>query len=486
MSTSTANVPKLITILFHFGDTVLEVNRDAYVSDVWVRDTYVEAERARMFKGRYIHELGGGPDLDTISALITECIDKRQDKYFEYFRREDKGNTRYVVRIVPLHEDADKAYLISDNLGVRYGAGATEDKWKMALDAAGDGMYDFNLVTGKMFFSDKWHEIFGYNIGEMSDGMDWSKLIHPDDQPLTARAFEAYINGEKPIYQVEFRYKCSDGSYKWVLSRGVVMSWTADGKPERLIGTHKDINERKQNEMALFKALENEKELGQMKTKFISIASHEFRTPLSTILSSAYLAAKYGKTEDQPKREKHLHRIVSSVTTLTDILNDFLSVGRLEEGKIHVRFSSIDVKLQTKTVVGEINTILKKGQRIFYNHTGDNEFYLDLALYKHIVINLLSNAIKFSPENASIYINTDIDKDKMTLSVKDNGIGIFEEDKRHLFERFYRGSNVGNIQGTGLGLHIVSKYVELQKGIIDCISEPGNGTEFIVRFYKSI
>lgn len=264
------------------------------------------------------------------------------------------------------------------------------------------------------------------------------------------------------------------------------MSWTPDGKPERLIGTHKDINERKQNEMALFKALENEKELGQMKTKFISIASHEFRTPLSTILSSAYLAAKYGKTEDQPKREKHLHRIVSSVTTLTDILNDFLSVGRLEEGKIHVRFSSIDVKLQTKTVVGEINTILKKGQRIFYNHTGDNDFYLDLALYKHIVINLLSNAIKFSPENASIYINTDIDKDKMTLSVKDNGIGIFEEDKKHLFERFYRGSNVGNIQGTGLGLHIVSKYVELQRGIIDCISEPGNGTEFIVRFYKSI
>jgi PAS domain S-box-containing protein len=261
-----------------------------------------------------------------------------------------------------------------------------------------------------------------------------------------------------------------------------------------------DISLRKESESALIKlnaeleekiiertlsltqALAKEKELNDLKSKFVSLASHEFRTPLSTILSSAYLLSKYELTEDQPKRDKHIDRIVSSVTTLTDILNDFLSVGKIEEGKLQVRYADFDLPETTAGIIAEMNTNLKEGQQITYNHEGENITRLDPTLYKHIIMNLLSNAIKFSMPDGCIRLNTIVGEDECTLSVKDDGIGISEEDMQHLFERFFRGANVSNIQGTGLGLHIVGKYAELMEGTIKCNSILDSGTEFIVNF----
>ena len=263
-----------------------------------------------------------------------------------------------------------------------------------------------------------------------------------------------------------------------------------------------DISIRKQSENALVKlnaeleqkvnartqslteALEKEKELNELKSRFVSMASHEFRTPLSTILSSAYLVSKYLLSEDQSKRDKHIQRIVSSVNMLTDILNDFLSVGKIEEGRIQVRFSSFDITELIKGLVSEMQPIAKKGQQILYEHNGDNIVTLDPSLIKHIIMNLLSNAIKFSPENSNITIQTSNNKD-LTLSVKDSGIGISKEDQEHLFERFFRGANAINIQGTGLGLHIVTKYAELMHGKISFNSELNKGTEFIITFQRN-
>jgi len=212
------------------------------------------------------------------------------------------------------------------------------------------------------------------------------------------------------------------------------------------------------------------------------MASHEFRTPLSTISSSAYLISKYLAAEEQGKRDKHIERIVSSVNMLTEILNDFLSLGKIDEGKIQVRFSEFNVTELIHSFVSEMNTILKTGQKIIYTHSGDDIISLDANLFKHIMMNLVSNAIKFSPENAPIYINTKKHNDSFIVSIKDSGIGISKEDQEHLFERFYRGANVTNIQGTGLGLHIVSKYAELMKGTITHDSKLEKGTEFIITF----
>ena len=244
------------------------------------------------------------------------------------------------------------------------------------------------------------------------------------------------------------------------------------------------IKDNQQKDKELREALNKEKELGELKSRFVSVASHEFRTPLSTVLSSTYLLQKYVSTEDQPKREKHIQRIISSVNLLTDILNDFLNVGRIEEGKIQVRFSNTDVPKLITDTVNELSTIRKASQQILYTHDGGISFELDPSMFKHIIINLLSNAIKFSPENAEIKIQTTSNGQTLMLSIKDAGIGIPAEDRQHLFERFFRATNAINIQGTGLGLHIVGRYAELMNGTIICNSEEGKGTEFVLTFVQ--
>lgn len=252
------------------------------------------------------------------------------------------------------------------------------------------------------------------------------------------------------------------------------------GETDGYLGIAIDISERKKAETDLRLALEKEKELSELKSRFVSMASHEFRTPLSTVLSSAYLISKYTETDDNSKREKHVQRIISSVNMLTDILNDFLSVGRIEEGKIQVRYTSFNIKQQVQSTITELNGLLKKDQQVRYTHEGDEDVELDPGLLKHIIMNLVSNAIKFSPEEATIDVGSRTSGRRLTLTFRDRGMGIPEEDQQHLFERFFRGTNVTNIQGTGLGLHIVSKYAELMNGTVSCSSRVGEGTLFTV------
>ncbi len=251
---------------------------------------------------------------------------------------------------------------------------------------------------------------------------------------------------------------------------------------QRTIELTNTMHELEKSKEELSKALEKEKELGELKSRFVTMASHEFRTPLSTVLSSSYLIQKYITAEDQVKREKHLERIVSSVNMLTSILNDFLSLGRIEEGKIQVRMTEIDTEEYIKAIVNEIKNSLAKNQQIKYQHRGDRYVVLDQTLLKHIILNLISNASKFSPETKPIEIETTQEDHLLRLTVRDYGMGISKEDQKHLMERFFRGSNVANIQGTGLGLHIISKYAELMNGTVACKSELHAGTEFIITF----
>jgi PAS domain S-box-containing protein len=232
----------------------------------------------------------------------------------------------------------------------------------------------------------------------------------------------------------------------------------------------------------LSKALSKERDLGDMKSAFVSMASHEFRTPLSTILSSASLLAKYKLTEDQEKRDRHIQRIKSSVINLNNILNEFLSLGKIEDGKITAHESVFDIKEFVSLQINEMNEILKPGQKVTYSHTGNNEVTLDEVLFKNILINLLSNAIKFSAENKPVFITTNVSDRKLTFSIKDKGMGISKKDQAHLCEIFFRAGNAVNIPGTGLGLHIVAKYVEMMNGTIEIKSELDKGTEIILIF----
>ena len=243
-----------------------------------------------------------------------------------------------------------------------------------------------------------------------------------------------------------------------------------------------NISERKKAAALLNESLRKEKELSELKSRFVSMASHEFRSPLSTVLSSAYLIEKYTTTEEQEKRDKHLRRIVSSVNTLKDILNDFLSVGKIEEGKIEVRPAEFNLEELVKEVIDEMEDTLRRQQKIHYRHEGEAHAFLDSSLMKHIVINLISNASKFSPEGGLIEVKSFRNDHQIVFSVKDHGMGISMDDQKHLMERFFRGANASNIQGTGLGLHIVSKHAALMNGIVECKSELEKGTEFVLTF----
>jgi PAS domain S-box-containing protein len=234
----------------------------------------------------------------------------------------------------------------------------------------------------------------------------------------------------------------------------------------------------------LSKALSKEKDLGDLKSGFVSMASHEFRTPLSTILSSASLLAKYKLTEEQSKRDKHIQRIKSSVLNLNNILNEFLSLGKIEDGKIRTHESVFNIEEFITQQINEMTEILKSGQHVNYSHKGKSDVTLDEVLFKNILINLLSNAVKFSEENKPIFICTELKNGFLKFSIKDEGMGISKKDQEHLFEIFYRATNAINIPGTGLGLHIVAKYAEIMNGEIKIKSELNKGTQIILTFVQ--
>ncbi|PKV62638.1 hybrid sensor histidine kinase/response regulator [Pontibacter ramchanderi] len=237
----------------------------------------------------------------------------------------------------------------------------------------------------------------------------------------------------------------------------------------------------KKAQTEIYKALQKEKELHELKSRFVTIASHEFRTPLSTVLSSASLITKYKTAEDDEKRLKHVGRIKSAVHNLTNILNDFLSISRMEEGKIHNVPTTFDLQSFSSEVVDEMQGYLKEKQRIDYHHEGDQQtVYLDKQLLRNVIINLLSNGSKYSGEESTIWFKTFVTGNVVTLEVRDEGIGIPDEDKTHLFTPFFRAQNVTNIQGTGLGLNIVKKYVEIMGGELRYESQLGHGTTFTI------
>jgi two-component system sensor kinase FixL len=230
-------------------------------------------------------------------------------------------------------------------------------------------------------------------------------------------------------------------------------------------------------------ALEKEKELNDLKSKFISMASHEFRTPLSTILSSTNLIQRYLTSEVLEKTDKHINRIKSSVRNLTQILEDFLSLSKLEEGKFDKEKKELDIVDLINNCIEEVNVFAKKDQKfVFEQHISDPIIISNVQSLRNVFINLLSNAVKYSFEGSNVYINLWQDKDVFYASVRDEGIGIPKEQKVYLFERFFRADNAINIQGTGLGLFIVRKYLDNLNGTIDFESEEGVGTKFTISF----
>lgn len=245
---------------------------------------------------------------------------------------------------------------------------------------------------------------------------------------------------------------------------------------ERTLILKEALQKLEQSQEELSEALDKERQLNEIKSRFVSMASHEFRTPLTTVLSSASLLSKYTGAGDQEKRDKHIQRIRNSVNNLNDILEDFLSLGKLNEGKVDTRMETVSLEEIIRDIIEEMKAMLKPGQHFEVECTGHCEAVTDKKLLRNILINLVSNAIKFSDEGKAIMLKARIRGDWAHLSVADKGIGISKEDQQHLFSSFFRAGNATNIQGTGLGLHIVKRYVDLLGGDVNIQSELNRGT----------
>nr|WP_254449346.1 PAS domain S-box protein [Anabaena sp. UHCC 0253] len=256
----------------------------------------------------------------------------------------------------------------------------------------------------------------------------------------------------------------------------------ADGKAYQLLGVSTDITERKRAEQEIQKALEKEKELGELKSRFVSMTSHEFRTPLAVISSSAGILKDFGHKLDEARKTKHLDCIQTYVKHTTQLLDDILLINKAEHGKLAFEPALLDLIPFCQQLTEEIQLSAPNHTILFSSNppTGVSG-KMDKKLIRQILINLLSNAIKYSPQTSTINFNLNIIESNVIFSIHDQGIGIPEADISQLFESFHRAQNVGNIAGTGLGLSIVSKCIDLHHGSIVVNSEVGKGTTFTVK-----
>ena len=319
-------------------------------------------------------------------------------------------------------------------------------------------------------------------IGFKGDNPVGQSVFGPDNPSLNAQAesmIDVVFRGESVSFDVDLK----KGDY----NISAVPLPDAQGGIREILVVMKNITRRKSAERKLVRAIEKEKELSALKSRFVTMASHEFRTPLSTMLSSVFLLQNYSGDKYEAQKKNHLERIRRSIQTLTELMNDLLSIGSLEEGHIKAAYAPVEIHGFLKDAVAELSSIKKSGQQIFLQYSGEEiSLMLDRQMLTNILRNLVSNAVKYSPADATIHLNVSVDPDNLVIHVIDQGIGIPEHEQSEIFKRFYRAENVTNIQGTGLGLNIVKKYLHILKGSIDFRSKVNKGTTFTVHLPLSV
>jgi PAS domain S-box-containing protein len=305
------------------------------------------------------------------------------------------------------------------------------------------------------------------------------KLVRFDEQVIDVEIVETSIvyRGE-PAIQVLIRDITERKQTESTLLRAKVI------EAEKL-DLEKEIATRKQVEASIRAALEKEKELGLLKSRFVTMTSHEFRTPLTTILSSSELLERYSHKWSEDKKLSHLKRIQVGVKQMTDLLNDVLLIGKAEAGKLEFNPTSLDLVQFCRDLVEEmeLTSISHKitfRTQAFCTNSQCVTACMDEKLLRHILSNLLSNAIKYSPQDSTINFSFVCQQGCAVFQIEDQGIGVPIADQDKLFDSFHRASNVGTISGTGLGLAIVKKSVDLHGGKIKVSSEVGIGTTFTV------
>lgn len=318
------------------------------------------------------------------------------------------------------------------------------------------------------------NRLFGYPNGE-AFGQSLLTLVSPDDVDILLAALSAVVNTAKPS-RVEITGRSQDGA---LFDADVVLAAVLqNSKVHGIVCGWRDISERKQMEQELRAALEKEKELNEFKSRFSSMVSHEFRTPLAVILTSTGLLERYSQRMTEEKKQEHLTQIQTQVQRLVGLLDDVLILSRAETIDISLTAETLDLNALCTDIVREIQQTTAKHQINFTISGQPQPVSMDAKLIRQAITNLLTNAVKYSPDGGAVTLNLVYEEPNVGIRIQDEGIGIPEADQKHLFERFHRAQNVGNISGTGLGLAIVKRAVEAHGGSIGVESTTGVGTTF--------
>ncbi len=359
-------------------------------------------------------------------------------------------------------------------IGSRHLANVALQQQLAAIEAANDGIAILNQNGEYIYLNSAHIHIFGYGDTSELLGLTWQQLYSQDEiKWFEQNVFPQLLH--KGYWQGETTAKRKDGT---TFASEVSLTWLKNGG---MICVCRDITRRKQAQEELCQALEREKELSELKSRFITMTSHEFRTPLTAILGSTELLRHYSHTWTDNKKLLYFNRIQANVQHMIQLLEDVLLLGKAEAGKLKFEPKKLDLVQLCRTLVAELEHIPgTKHKFVFTEQCKCTNVYMDEQLIRHILGNLLSNAIKYSPVGSTVRFALICQDETASFQIQDQGIGIPQEDRQHLFESFYRASNVSNIAGTGLGLAIVKKAVDLHGGDITVDSQVGVGTTFTV------
>ena len=356
-----------------------------------------------------------------------------------------------------------------------------EEKLNNILNSMEDLVWSVNPDTGEVIYMNPAVErVYQRSKAEFSRHRNlWLEVVHPKDRP---RVQEHYLRMSRTGSQdLEYRIVQPSGEVRWLRDRANII-YNPAGKPLRIDGIATDITRSKQAEEDLRKAYEKEKELNELKTEFIDIASHEFRTPLTTIVGSAEFLAHYYDQLTSAKRYKHVNNIQVAGHRIDRLIDDVLAISKADSGKLQLNLQPLALESFCSNLIEPLLLGIGQDHQLNFVNLGlcSEEIYLDAELLEHILNNLLSNAFKYSPIGSQVDFTIQQQEEQVIFEIADQGIGIPSEDQVHLFSSFHRGKNVGDLPGTGLGLNIVKKYVELHGGEISFTSHIGIGTTFKV------
>jgi PAS domain S-box-containing protein len=355
----------------------------------------------------------------------------------------------------------------------------SEAKFRNLVEQTNDWVWEIDQSQRFTYLSPRVQAITGYEPQVMLSQRLYDLML-PDEAVRFSTVLHYAISQQEPFSQLETTIIHQAG-HRVVLELSGTPVFNVQGELQGYRGITRDITTRKQVEHDIRMALTREKELSELKTRFISMASHEFRTPLTTIQASAESIDRYRHKWTEEKIHTTLNRIQNSVKHMTQLLNDVLILGKADAGKLEFKPTLLNLEEFCPDVVEELQLKATPMERVKFTKTGDyTQVYADEKLLRHILVNLLSNALKYSPSDSPVNFNLMEQSGMVVFQIQDRGIGIPVADQKQLFESFHRASNIGNIAGTGLGLSIVKRSVEAHGGNITVASEVGVGTLFTV------